>query len=212
MVRFILVRHGYSQFNKENRFTGQLDVHLDEVGLWQAERVGEYLFSHDRIDAIYSSDLSRAVATAEPTARLFGLRIQKRKDLREMDVGRWSGCYFERVKVDFPEEYAIYRSNRALFTYPDGESYVDVQKRAEKALVEIAGKHDGETVMIATHGGVLRSSLCVWSGHDIADLLDIPPVANASISVVEYENGVFTLKEIGYTGHLEDRLGGTSLE
>lgn len=212
MVTLILVRHGYSQFNKENRFTGHLDVHLDEVGLWQAERVGDYLFSHYRVDAIYSSDLSRTVQTATPTAQRFGLPIQQRKDLREMDVGRWSGCYFERVKFDFPEEYAIYRSNRALFTYPDGESYVDVQKRAAKALDEIARAHDGETVMISTHGGVLRSLLCVWSGYDLSHLLEIPPVGNASITVVEYENGEIRLKEIGFTGHLEDRLGGESPE
>ncbi|MBQ9805277.1 MAG: histidine phosphatase family protein [Clostridia bacterium] len=212
MVRFILVRHGYSQFNKENRFTGHLDVHLDEVGLWQAERVGDYLFSHYQIDAIYSSDLSRAVATAEPTACLFGLPIQKRKDLRETDVGRWGGCYFERVKEEFPEEYAIFSNDRARFTYPDGESSLDVVTRVSKALDEIAKENNGKTVMIATHGGVLRCMLCVWNGYDIGHLMETPPVMNASITVIEYENGEVRLKEVGFTGHLEDRVGGANLD
>ena len=203
MVRLILVRHGFSLSNKDRRFTGQADIPLDEVGFLQAERVGEYLFSNFQIDAIYSSDLSRTVDTAAPTARLFGLPIQKRKDLREVDVGRWGGHYFDSIKDEFPEDYALYKKDFSTFTYPGGESCGDVRKRAEEAIAEIAKENDGKTVMIVSHGGVLRVLRCVWTGHGLEDLQDMPRLLNASITVADYEDGKACFHEINYTEHLD---------
>ena len=73
MVRFLIIRHGYSKSNKEKKFTGQMDVGLDEAGVIQAECTGKYVAEKFNVDKIYSSDLCRAYDTAEPLSEITGI-------------------------------------------------------------------------------------------------------------------------------------------
>ena len=91
MVKFIIVRHGYSVFNKEKRFTGQIDAALDERGVEQAKRNAEYILNNYKIDCIYSSDSSRAYNTVKPVADALGMTIVPTKELRELYIGEWEG-------------------------------------------------------------------------------------------------------------------------
>ena len=88
--RLVLLRHGQTIWNVEHRFQGHTDIPLDETGAAQAERAGR-LLAGLRPDAIVSSDLGRAVATAQPLAKLTGLVVSIDKDLRERSGGRWEG-------------------------------------------------------------------------------------------------------------------------
>ena len=94
MIKFIIVRHGFSCGNKEKRFSGQLDVSLDEIGYSQAKSIAEYVLSNFSVDRIYSSDLSRAYDTVKPVADALGQDVVKCRELREVDVGLWrySAC------------------------------------------------------------------------------------------------------------------------
>ena len=97
MVRFIIVRHGVTDFNKENRYQGQFDSSLDPVGIEQARITAEHITKQYHIDAIYSSDLSRAMKTAEPFAKHVGIETHPETALREIDVGRWTGRLLSEV-------------------------------------------------------------------------------------------------------------------
>ena len=205
MVKFIIVRHGYSVANKGNIFTGQLDVSLDEIGYEQAETTCEYIFRNFEVDEIYSSDLSRAYDTALPLAKRLGKDVKRRKDLNEVDVGLWQGKTFDEAKREFQESYAVYIASPGLSCFDGGESYADAQQRALREIHKIAEENEDKTVMVATHGGIIRTLLSAWLGIPLERLTEAPRVSNTSISVVEYEGGKANILLYGYTGHLENK-------
>ncbi|MBQ6708748.1 MAG: histidine phosphatase family protein [Clostridia bacterium] len=204
-VKFIIIRHGYSKGNKEKRFSGQMDVELDEVGYSQAAATAEYVSKNFHIDAIYSSDLSRAYETVKPIAEALGMEIHKCKDLREADVGNWQGKLVEEVKKEYPESFAFYKESPGFAKIGGAESYADVINRARKAIEKIAEENEGKTILIGTHGGVIRSLRVAWEDNPPEKIKEIPHVPNSSVSVAEYKNGVLEWLSIGYDNHLSDK-------
>jgi len=125
-VRLVLWRHGQTLWNVEGRFQGQSDIPLDELGEQQAERAARLLAGLGP-DAIVSSDLARAMATAAPLARLTGLTITPDKDLRERYGGLWEGLTDTEIRSRYPAEHA-------QWTPPGGESTVAVADRTGAAM------------------------------------------------------------------------------
>ncbi len=205
MVKLIIIRHGYSLFNKEKRFSGQYDVALDSVGLSQAQDTANFILENYKIDKIYSSDLIRALQTAMPIAAALNLPINKTSDLREWNVGEWQGKRIEDVKKEYPETFTLYKTDVGI-SHPDGgESFSEFQQRCVCAIENIVAENDGKTVLVSTHGGVVRALRCAWSGLKLGQVKDIPHVPNASICVAEYENGQGNFTQIGLFSHLKDQ-------
>ena len=206
MKKLIVVRHGYSVTNAAKRFTGQMDVALTEVGYAQAEAVARYLVKNEKIDKIFSSDLSRAVNTALPTAKAFGLPITKLKGLRELGMGVWEGMLATDVRAEYPELLAA-RAKDATVPCPGGESFKDMFERVTAALEEVLAS-DADTAMIVTHGGAFRCIDCVADGGGFAEAQHHNNVDNASINIFEVENGKLQRTLYNYTDHL--RSGDTA--
>lgn len=185
MVRFLLLRHGKSVNNGEKRSSGQYDTPLSEEGHRQAAEVAEYLKENETIHAIYSSDLSRAMDTARPAAAALGLEIHPRKDLREIDVGLFQNRLYKEIAQLYPKELEAYRFQNARL--PGGECYGDVALRGHKALTEIAALHEGQTVLVATHGAMIRSLTCLWEGIDFCRVNVVAEVKNASLTEVVFD-------------------------
>ncbi len=204
MTEFILVRHGFSVTNKSKCFTGQMDVPLDEVGKEQGKIVSSYIYENYKVDAIYSSDLMRARDTLALLSEKTGVPITTRKDLREINVGAVQGMSFSDFTEKYPEEFKKRQENFGDFKFPDGESNKELMERALFAIDEIARENEGKRVVIATHGGVIRTLVCAFSGLDISRLSDVPRLHNASLTVIKYDKGKaeFLLKD--YTGHLSE--------
>jgi probable phosphoglycerate mutase len=159
VVTLVLWRHGQTDYNVEHRFQGQSDVPLNRAGLRQAAEAAPYLAAM-RPSAIFSSDLSRASATADALARLTGLPVQLEKDLRERAGGSWEGLTEPEIRERFPAE-------RATWSPPDGEPAHAVADRAWAALERIAGVTPaGSTTVVVSHGAAL--------GMAVARLLEIP--------------------------------------
>lgn len=205
MVRFIIIRHGYSLGNKEKRFTGQMDVSLDEIGYSQAKSTADYILKNFKVDSIYSSDLSRAYETVKPIADVLGKEIHKCKDLREADVGEWQGKLIEDVKNEYAENFAFYKEDPGHARFVGGESYADVMYRSRQALEKIAEENEGKTVVIGTHGGVVRALRVAWDDSPLDRINEISHVPNGSVSVAEYEDGSIKWLSIGYADHLENK-------
>ncbi|MBQ2754970.1 MAG: histidine phosphatase family protein [Clostridia bacterium] len=205
MVTFVIVRHGYSKGNKEKRFSGQMDVPLDEIGLSQAEAVAQYITENFKIDKIYSSDLSRAVDTVKPIAQKLGIPVNKVKELREADVGEWQGLLIETIKEQYAESFEFYRQNPGLARFDGGESYKELMDRSLVAFDKIAKENDGKTILVGTHGGVIRTLRAGWNNIPLENLKEIPHVPNASVTVVQYDKGKVNWLKIGCSDHLTEK-------
>ncbi len=153
-TRLIVVRHGQTSWNAESRIQGQVDIPLNDSGLWQAERLAEAL-AHETIDAIYSSDLQRALATAGPLARAAGLPVQQAIGLRERAFGTFEGSTYDEVAQRWPEASLRWRQRDETFGPPGGETLRDFYERSVATALELAARHPGRTVVLVAHGGVL---------------------------------------------------------
>ncbi|WP_375430570.1 histidine phosphatase family protein [uncultured Friedmanniella sp.] len=150
--RIILWRHGRTAWNLINRFQGQADIELDEVGRGQAARAARVLAALEPA-VLWSSDLSRARETAGALASLTGLEVTTDKRLREIHVGSWEGLTGDEVDRLDPELSRRLRAGEDVRRSATGESPSEVALRVAEALTELAeAAPDGSTVVAASHG------------------------------------------------------------
>lgn len=205
MVTLIIVRHGYSIGNKEKRFTGQMDAPLDEIGYLQAVSTADYIVKNFEVDRIYSSDLSRAYETVKPIADALGLEVLKWKELREANVGDWEGKLIADVEKEYPESFAFYKENPGLARFVGGESYEELMRRSRLTFEKIAAENEGKTVVVGTHGGVIRTLRAAWDNVPLDKIKEIPHVPNGSVTIAEYDNQSVNWICIGYEEHLSEK-------
>ena len=206
MTELLFVRHGYSEGNKDHRFSGQRDFPLAEAGHHQARELADYLRATYSVDAIYASDLCRAIDTVGPLAEMLSLPVHPMKALREIDVGLWEGVLREEVARRYPETYALYLNTPGLARFDGGESFAEMRERALSAVQKIVAENEGKTVVIATHGGVIRALRTLWENIPLAQMGRIPHVANASVTVVRYEGKAATLVAAGVCDYLTEKI------
>ena len=152
-TRLLLARHGETDWNRVGRWQGHADPPLNETGRRQAAGLADRL-AGDGIAAVYSSDLARARETARTVAHRLRLGVVEDPALREIDVGSWSGLTRAHVAERFPEGYARWLEGEIGH---DGETREQLAGRVVGAARTIAGRHAGETVLVVTHGGVIRA-------------------------------------------------------
>ncbi len=155
-TRIIAVRHGETDWNVEARIQGQLDIGLNDKGRWQAQRAARAL-AEESVDALYSSDLSRACTTAQAIAEhaTRPLKVQTHIGLRERAFGKFEGQTYTAITEQWPEEARLWRIRDPDFAPVGGESPVQVLARVARTVDEIASHHLGEQIVLVSHGGVL---------------------------------------------------------
>ena len=204
MMRVILVRHGETAWNSERRIQGRTDIPLDRKGMRQAKLVGERLAKW-KIDAVYSSDLKRAMSTARAIARRHpGVRLIKDELLRERNWGIVEGKRWDEIRKDHPDAIRAILSGTASFRIPEGESKVDVLDRAMRFLDSLSPKHDDGVVVVVSHGGLCATVLKHILGIEQAAR---PPffMENCAISVLDYyhEEKSWFVRTLNDMAHLE---------
>ena len=162
-LQFIIVRHGETEWNREDKLQGQIDIALSEKGIKQAKEIAK-LLKKEKIYTIYSSDLSRAVITAEEINKYHHIKIKKSKNLREIDLGDANGTLRSELAQKFPEFMEAKKNNYFNASYPNGESYKDVQERVKKFLSEIKEKNG--TILVVAHQGFNRTLIGYLGGID----------------------------------------------
>jgi alpha-ribazole phosphatase len=187
VTRLLLARHGQTERHQTDRFLGATDVPLSDIGLRQVEYLSQHLVG-ERIDAIYTSPLSRARTTAEIVAAAHGLPVNLRDALRECDFGVAEGLTFPEIEQQYPALAKELLAWRAVI-FPGGESLGDLDRRLIPFAEEMEKHGENETVLIVAHGGPLRLLICRWLGLGIDDWLKFR-LDLASLSIVEiYEQG-----------------------
>ena len=204
-TKIILIRHGESLGNAKKMLLGHTDLDLTELGYRQAEATAKAL-EGEKIDAVYSSDLLRAMNTAKPNAALRGLEVIPDVELREIYLGDWEGRSVEDVMEQYGRDTYLndWVANYGTFVMPGGESTWECGERFLREVKRIAEANEGKTVLIVAHGAVIRSFFANILGHTPENMSSaIPFAANASYSVAFYEDGVFTAGEYSKDSHLE---------
>lgn len=202
MTRLIVVRHGYSVNNALRRNTGQSDVPLSPLGYAQAERIADYLLENEQIDAIYASDLCRAVDTVKPTADRLGLPVMTDPALRETDVGEWTGMVYEEAVARYPDIHARRKIDPTCHC-PAGECDVEVFDRVSAALARLLEKHEGGCFVIATHAFPVRVIDAIAAGKTVFDMDRRSFIPNAAIRIYTYRNGTLSSEGDPIVSHLE---------
>jgi len=197
-----LIRHGESLGNKKTTFLGHTDWDLTEKGYAQAERIAE-AFDGISVDAVISSDLCRARHTAQPLARKLGLEIQTNPAFREIYAGAWEAQLFDTLVKNYPESYGIWRQDIGRAHPDEGESVEQLACRIWTALEQTVQAYAGKTLVIATHATPIRTVVTRLLGHSVAEMAEVPWVANASITKLTCRDGVFRLEYADSCKHLE---------
>ena len=202
MTTLILVRHGQTAWNVNERFRGREDVPLDEVGLEQAERTAQRIAAQWRPVAVYCSPLSRARATAEAIARRCGLPAQIHPGLVDIDYGRWQGMSPAEAERQFPHRVRCWYRGSGGARPPGGESLADVQSRCLKAVREMACAHPDQAIVAVGHTVVNRLILLGALSVRLRHFWHLGQEPCA-VNLLEVEGRSFTLRLLNDTCHLQ---------
>ena len=198
-TRVWCIRHGETAWNATGRWQGHAPVPLNDTGLRQSRQLGHYLAHNGtRIDALYSSDLKRAMQTAEAIAGPLGLPIYPEPRLREVDLGDWQGLTREEAEAWDPVRYAAFRTDWYNVPTPNGETRTALKARARAAFDDLAARHPDQVVGLVSHGGTLGMLIESLFGR-----IDRPTLANTSITIIE-QAAPWRLVQVAWTPHLEN--------
>ena len=188
MTTILLARHGETDWNSERRWQGHADRPLNEVGRAQAHELAEAVVDRG-ISAIYASDLLRARQTADIAGSRLELDVLADRELREVDVGEWSGLSIDEAETRFPAGFR--RWQQGLHGWQEGESYEEMGQRVIRAVLAIAERHPDETVLVVTHGGSIRACRAAVAGVDYATsrLTDLRTTGNCDVVELIVEDG-----------------------
>lgn len=154
-TRLVVLRHGETAWNALLRIQGHVDEPLNARGQWQATRLGEAL-RDEGLAAVYSSDLGRALATAQAVARAAGLgHVHTDAALRERAFGSFEGLSHAELEERFPDDVRRWRQREPGFAPGGGESLETFSARCVPAAAAIAARHAGQAIALVAHGGVL---------------------------------------------------------
>jgi len=199
-MNLILIRHGETDWNRIGRCQGVADIVLNENGRQQAKELGESLKNHD-IKAVYSSDLKRALETAQHIAEHHNITVRLEPGLQEMDQGDLEGLSFTDIRDKYAEVLKQWRESPETLRLPSGESLVEVQNRAWKVFEKVHNSHLGETVVAVSHNLTIITLLCKITGVGLKGFRDFN-VHATSKSVIISENGDIRVDVINDVSHL----------
>jgi len=203
-TQVIIVRHGQTVWNLAGKRQGHLDSPLTEMGIAQAKALAERL-AQENFRILYSSDLGRAVQTAQIIASVTAHEIITDARLRERHLGIFQGLSGDEIRERYPEEYHQHRTIGPDYVIPGGESMRQQVERNVTCLTAIAEKHIGHTIVVVSHGGVLSGLF----RHTFSIPFSAPrrfEFMNASLNVFNYEDGSWFLQTWGDVSHL-GRIG-----
>jgi len=201
----LLIRHGETSWNAVRRLQGHTDIPLNDEGARQAGALAQALAA-EQVDVLVSSDLQRAVQTAQAVADQYdGLDVQTDDQLRERCYGVFEGMLYAEIEQQYPAEYALWQARDIDTVMPAGEreaeSFRQFYQRSTDGIAEWAQRHPGRTIAIVAHGGVLECAYRAAVGMSLDSPRDFQ-VKNASINRFTWTDGKLALTSWGEVDHL----------
>lgn len=185
MKKLILIRHCETDYTLQRRYCGHEDIALNDKGIEQAKVLNAKL-KNIKIDRIYSSDLRRAFQTAKIAFQ--NRIIFKRKGLREIDFGQFSGLTFDEAGKTYPDVYKTWLSNPKNVKIPKGESLSDFAKRIERCFRRISNQNSGKTVALVSHGGPMRLIILKILRQGLDKFWDVR-LDPTAVNIIDFKDG-----------------------
>lgn len=207
MLELLLIRHGQTDYSRENRFCGSIDPPLNATGLQMAEAFG-VAYASFPWTAIYASPRLRTQQTAEALARRAGVPIVTEPGLAEIAYGEWEGLRHEEVQAKWPEAYTYWSADVASRGTPGGETAFAVAARAAPLLEQIRSRHTDGRVLLVSHKATIRILVCALLGIDVRLFRDRLSQGVASVTKFELKKSGAQLIQLGDVAHLPHELRG----
>jgi broad specificity phosphatase PhoE len=201
MTRVYLIRHGNTEWNREEIFRGRVDCGLDETGRAEARAVAAY-FDGVNLEGIYTSPLARAAETAAAIAAGRGMEVVSDPAFIDLDFGEWQGHPLKEVREKYPELYRAWRERPREVTFPGGENLDQVRERAWEGLLKVVRENPERTVVIVSHRVITKVLICAALGLDNSHFWQIKQDTTA-INCLEYARGIFIVSLLNDTCHLK---------
>ena len=199
-TEIILIRHGETEWNSQQRMQGHSNSDLSSVGQAQIQALGQWM-KNVPFDLIYSSDSLRAKQTAESITQFSGHELQFDQRLREKNLGVFEGLTSEEARERHPEVFRLFKTAGSKYVIDEGESTQQLQDRALEIVNEIRIKHPEERVLLVTHGGFIR----VVMKHSLGLSLETPTrflIRNTGVFRLVWEDK-WIVSQMGGVSHLE---------
>jgi len=174
MAEIILIKHGQTDWDRQNRVRGSLDIPLNEEGKKDAQRVSDGLLEV-KIGAVYSGPAACCFSTASEIALKRNIKVKKVKALGDLDQGAWQGLVLDEVKKRYRKQYNAWKTAPASVRPPNGESVREGYGRAISALRKIIGKHKEGTACIVCGPVVFCMIKCYLSKIDLNRAWELLP-------------------------------------
>jgi probable phosphoglycerate mutase len=200
----LLVRHGQTP-TTGNTLPGRAPgLHLSDEGRAQAQLAADRIGALKKVAAVYASPLERARETAAPIAKARGLRVRTARGLLECDFGSWTGGDLAKLRKQ-PEWQTVQRYPSG-FRFPGGESFAEMQQRIGTALLELVGRHPGETIVAVSHADPIKAAVADALGTHL-DLFQRIVISTCSITAILFSATGPVVLAVNSTGDDLDRLG-----
>ena len=199
-TEIILIRHGETEWNSQQRMQGHSNSDLSSVGQAQIQALGQWM-KIVPFDQIYSSDSLRAKQTAEAITQFSGHELKIDLRLREKNLGVFEGLTSEEARERHPEVFRLFKTAGSKYVIDEGESTQQLQDRALEIVEEIRIKHPEERVLLVTHGGFIR----VVMKHSLGLSLETPTrflIRNTGVFRLVWEDK-WIVSQMGGVSHLE---------
>ncbi len=207
MTQILLVRHGETDWNKEQRLQGHIDIALNPEGILQAALLGKVL-AQEKIDVAYSSDLSRAFDTANTITQHHEIPTYVDSQLRERCYGEIQGMTYHEIEEKLPDNHRAWHSRDPDFEPKGGETLRQFYARVTTSFHRIAQTHVGQVILIVAHGGVLDCMYRHATQMDISEKRKVE-LLNTSLNRLTYDGSQFQIQSWGDVSHLKNN---TSLD
>jgi alpha-ribazole phosphatase len=200
-MELYLIRHGETESNKERRYQGWSESPLSDLGLRQAEKASFFLAGQE-IDALFCSDLNRALHTAKVIGAGCGLKPEVTPLLREIHFGEWEGLTYEQIEASWGDRISAWLDNPFERSAPGGETLIEVCDRMREFIEQLSKERPGtKKVAVVSHGGSIRTLLYQVLNLDLESFWKIK-IDNASVSLIRRENGRFKVVYYNRVHHL----------
>ena len=203
-TRICFVRHGETNWNAERRMQGHIDIPLNANGISQAERLANALIRvKHSFDVIYSSDLERALHTANAVARALSLDVQITPRLRERNVGKLQGLLLAEAPVLLPEIWQKHIARELDHDLGGGESIRTFHQRMQDILELFLSEHRGQSVLAVSHGGSLDMIYRIVTQQAL-DAERVAVVPNTSLNWITHDGSTWSVECWADTSHLSE--------
>lgn len=209
---FYIVRHGQTNWNILGKTQGHENSDLTEKGLEQAKELADVIVNYP-IDYIYSSDLGRAVQTAQIIADKLDLCVEKTPELREMGFGVWEGLLIEEIKRDYLDTYNIWRNEPHLVNIEGGETLHIIKERTDKFIEELNKTYDNKHIVLVSHSVTVRAMLLSFLGSPMENIYRIKQ-DNTALNIVECRDYGPVVIKMNDTSHIKNnqKINNSALE